>query len=275
MRKTYFLIAGIAGISPKYGSLGSVTLARYAVQVDLQYQFDGRAIPAEWKSGYVPQGCATPNEYPKIIYGTEVFEVNEELQKIALDFASRACLEDSERAQTYRRGFAQSPNGIFEPATRPPFVFAGDVASSNVFFHGHLLSETFEHSLKIMTDGKGQYTTTAQEDTATLAALVRGAVSQRLDFSRVIILRSASNFDQPPDIGSIPEIPLHLGHGGLELGLENLYGAGVEIVQGILRGWKGRFEAGVRPRNYIGDIFGSLGGEPDFGPGRCVEVAFS
>lgn len=29
---TYFLIAGIAGISPKLGTLGSVTFARYAVQ---------------------------------------------------------------------------------------------------------------------------------------------------------------------------------------------------------------------------------------------------
>ena len=42
LTKTYFLIAGIAGINSKFGTLGSVALARYAVQVDLQYEFDAR-----------------------------------------------------------------------------------------------------------------------------------------------------------------------------------------------------------------------------------------
>ena len=34
---------------------------------------------------------------------------------------------------------------------------------------------------------------------ATLAALLRGALQKKLDFSRIIILRAASNFDQPPE----------------------------------------------------------------------------
>ncbi|KAG6851323.1 hypothetical protein C0991_009374 [Blastosporella zonata] len=33
---TYFLIAGIAGVNPKYATIGSVTFARFAVQVALQ-----------------------------------------------------------------------------------------------------------------------------------------------------------------------------------------------------------------------------------------------
>lgn len=32
-------------------------------------------------------------------------------------------------------------------------------------------------------------------------------------------------------------------------------------------GWNSTFEAGVKAENYLGDIFGSLGGDPDFGPG--------
>ena len=48
---TYFLIAGIAGIDPKVATLGSVTFAKYAVQVALQYEFDAREIPANYTTG--------------------------------------------------------------------------------------------------------------------------------------------------------------------------------------------------------------------------------
>ena len=48
---TYFLIAGIAGIDPKAATLGSVTFAKYAVQVALQYEFDAREIPANYTTG--------------------------------------------------------------------------------------------------------------------------------------------------------------------------------------------------------------------------------
>ena len=39
------------------------------------------------------------------------------------------------------------------------------------------------------------------------------------------------------------------------------------MVEGILNEWEGTFAKGIPARNYIGDIFGSLGGVPDFGPG--------
>ena len=45
------MIAGIAGINPKVATLGSVTFARYAVQVALQYEFDAREIPSNFTTG--------------------------------------------------------------------------------------------------------------------------------------------------------------------------------------------------------------------------------
>lgn len=39
------------------------------------------------------------------------------------------------------------------------------------------------------------------------------------------------------------------------------------IIRGILNGWGCVFEQGIPTDNYIGDIFGSLGGTPDFGLG--------
>lgn len=78
--RTYWLIAGIAGVNPEVATLGSVTFAKYAVQVALQYEFDAREMPANFTTGYVPLGATAPGEYPTSIYGTEVFEVNEALR---------------------------------------------------------------------------------------------------------------------------------------------------------------------------------------------------
>lgn len=40
-----FTVAGIAGVNPKIAGIGSVTFARYAVQVALQYEIDGEQAP--------------------------------------------------------------------------------------------------------------------------------------------------------------------------------------------------------------------------------------
>lgn len=64
LSKSYFLVAGIAGINPKVATLGSVTFAKYAVQVALQYEFDYRDLPANLTTGYIPFGVDSPAEYP-------------------------------------------------------------------------------------------------------------------------------------------------------------------------------------------------------------------
>jgi hypothetical protein len=61
-----------------------------------------------------------------------------------------------------------------------------------------------------------------------------------------------------------------LDQNGFLIAIDNIYKAGVEIVQGILKDWDCTFKKGVKPTNYIGDIFGSLGGHPDFGPGSLT-----
>ena len=65
LTKTYFFIAGIAGVNPELGTTGSVTFARYAVQVALQYEIDIRELPSNFTTGYFPQGSEFPDEYPQ------------------------------------------------------------------------------------------------------------------------------------------------------------------------------------------------------------------
>lgn len=267
LSKTYFLIAGVGGINPTVGTLGSVVLAQYAVQVDLQYELDSREIPADWTTGYFPQGSHYPTEPPQTWYGTEVFELNNNLRKAAVEFARNASLLDAPRVREYSKKYASSHDGTFNTAhTSTPSIIEADVTSSNVFFHGRYLSEAFSQTCKTFTNGAAKYGITAQEDNGTLAALLRGAVQNQIDFSRIILMRTASNFDQPP-AGELPEIPLHSGHGGFQLAIKNIHRAGVEIVKGILEEWEDRFERGVPARNYVGDVWGTLGGTPGFGPG--------
>ena len=64
-----------------------------------------------------------------------------------------------------------------------------------------------------------------------------------------------------------------LDQNGFLIAIDNIYLAGVEIAKGVLKNWDCTFKKGIKPTNYIGDIFGSLPGTPDFGPGSLTEDA--
>lgn len=265
LTETYFMVAGIAGINPKHGTLGSVAFSTYAIQVALQYEFDAREIPSNFSTGYIPQGSYAPDEYPESIYGTEVFAVNEALRDIAVNFASSETYNDSTDAIAYRANYASDER--YAAATKKPGVITCDVATSDVYYSGTLLGEAFENFTTLMTNGSGVYCMTAQEDNATLEVMTRAAINGLVDFARIIIMRTGSDFDRPFPGESVEEHLFYAAQGGFEPAIENIYIAGTPIVKGILAGWESTFKAGVKTATYMGDIFGSLGGEPSFGPG--------
>lgn len=189
LTQTYFMVGGIAGVSPKEATLGSVALSRYAVQVALQYEFDAREMPENFTTGYLPYGTLSPDEYPTNLYGTEVLEVNADLRDIAFEYASRANLSSSKDASDY--GARYAPQGpAYVAATKGPSVVKCDSATSDVYYSGTLLSEAFENTTISWTNGSGVYCMTAQEDNATLEVLLRGAIDKLVDFSRIILMRT-------------------------------------------------------------------------------------
>ncbi|KAG6850395.1 hypothetical protein H0H93_013950 [Arthromyces matolae] len=264
LTSTYFMIAGIAGVNPKRATIGGITFARFAVQVALQFEIDAREKPANFSTGYFPQGSDSPNEYPQSIYGTEVFEVNDALRKLAVGFAKTAKLTDSELSQTVRKRYATTP--AFKAGAEPPSVVECDTATADVFYSGTLLADRFDNTSTLFTNGSAAYCTTQQEDNATLEALMRGASRGLVDFSRIIILRAGSDFERPPQ-GEDAISNLLGDSGAFDSSLANIHLAGVKVVEGIVAGWDRTFKNGVKPQNYIGDIFGTLGGVPNFGPG--------
>jgi len=156
LTKTYFLIAGIAGVNPYQGTLGTAAFARYSIQVALQFEIDAREIPSNWTTGYFAQDSLAPLQYPKSIYGTEVFELNVVLRDKAISLAANVALNDSDEAIAYRAKYD------YAPANEPPKVIAGDAACSDVFYSGHLLGEAFGNFTYLITNGSGVYVTTAQ-----------------------------------------------------------------------------------------------------------------
>ncbi|KAK3690321.1 purine nucleoside permease-domain-containing protein [Podospora appendiculata] len=269
LRKTYFLVAGIAGVSPKVSTLGGVALSRFVVQVALQYEFDAREMPKNFTSGYFSYGTLLPNEYPTTIYGTEVLEINEALRDIAYSYAAKAKLTDNSGAAEYRARY-HAAGSAYASAAEPPSVVKCDSATSDVYYSGALLSEEFENVTEVWTNGTGEYCMTAQEDNATLEVLLRMAIEGIVDFSRVIVMRTGSDFDRPPPGVSAYQHLVILQQNGFLIAIDNIFQAGIEIVKGIVSNWDCTFKKGVKPTNYIGDIFGSLGGKPDFGPGSLT-----
>lgn len=192
-----------------------------------------------------------------------MFEVNDNLRQLAIGFAQTARLNDSADAVAYRANYAQSD--AFIAGSQAPAVFGCDVATSDVYYSGTLLSEAFENYTKLATNGSGTYCTTAQEDNATLEALLRAASHRLVDFGRIIIMRTASDYDRPyPGEESYTNL-FYVEQGAFEPAVQNIYLAGVKVVLGILDAWESTFEKGVPASNYLGDIFGTLGGTPDFG----------
>ena len=80
-------------------------------------------------------------------------------------------------------------------------------------------------------------------------------------------MRTISDFDRPYPGEAATTNLFWADQGAFEPAVQNIYLAGIKVVEGILDGWNTTFAKGVNASNYLGDIFGTLGGTPDFGPG--------
>lgn len=77
-----------------------------------------------------------------------------------------------------------------------------------------------------------------------LTALRRAADAGRLDFNRIAVLRTASNFDRPHDGQNTAE-SLGAKSGGFGPATQNAFLAGNALAQDIITHWD-RYEAGLK-----------------------------
>jgi purine nucleoside permease len=233
LRRTYFLIAGIAGIDPARGTIGSATWARYAVDIGLAHEIDARDMPRGWADGYFGVGTDAPGKKPRLEYRTEVFRLDETLLQKALSLSHQAALEDSDDVRAYRAHYQRSP------ANGPPQVTQCDTVTSDTWWVGQRLGEHARRWTALLTDGEGIYCTTQEEDNATLTALTRGAQSGLVDFKRVAVLRTGSDFDRGyTNQDAIDSLRAQLAlAGGVRISTDNLVRAGLPLVEDIAQHW--------------------------------------
>nr|WP_321786473.1 purine nucleoside permease [Burkholderia pyrrocinia] len=232
LRTTYFVVTGIAGIDPAQGTLGSAAWARYLVDFGIQWELDAREIPAGWKSGYLGINTKNGDEKPPLDYRTEVFRLNEALLRKAVALSRDVTLHDSKEAAAYRAKYPDAP------ANRPPTVIQCDTLAGDTWFSGTKLGERASEWTRLLTDGKGVYCTTQQEDNATFEVIKRAAAAGLADTQRVAVLRSGSDFDRPPPGGSdVDNLLDYQSQGGFVPALDNLYLAGSPLVNAIVKDW--------------------------------------
>jgi purine nucleoside permease len=239
LRRSYWLVAGIAGVDPADASLGSAVWADYVVDGDLSHEIDARELPAGWETGYVPLGKTKPYEQPREVEGQPVghaFKLNPALVNWAYSLTKDTPLADNTTLQKLRTRYTSTPN-----AQRPPFVLIGANLAASTYWHGQLLDQWANAWTRYYTDGSGNFVTTAMEDSGVLRALENLTHAGRTDRERALVLRTASNFDMPPPGGSAAASlagDTVDGYSAYLPALDAAHRVGCRVVHAIVENWK-------------------------------------
>ncbi len=240
LSKAYWLVAGIAGIDPEDASVGSAAWARYLIDGDIAHEIDAREIPKDWTSGYFALHSKGPMDpTPLEPVNGEMFELNPALQDWAFALTKGMSLPDDARIAEARKAFRGYPN-----AQKPPFVLKGDNLAAMTFWHGARMTRWANDWTKFWTRGKGEFVTSAMEETGTFQSIEYLTKVGRADRDRVLVLRAGSNFTMPPP--GIDPAPYLLGenqgYAGMTAALESLYAVGGKVVDEITTHWD-KYEA--------------------------------
>jgi purine nucleoside permease len=233
----YFVVAGIGGIDPAMGSLGSAVWSDWIIDGDQAYEIDAREIPKDWSTGYIPLGKSIPYEQPrKPRFGDDgnIFHLNTPLVSWAFNLTKDVELPDTPQIKASRMEYEG------DTAHRPPFVLRGDNLSASTFWHGKLLNQWARDWVKYQSDGHGTYAICGMEDTGTLQSLTWLAKAGKVDINRVLVLRTASNYDQQRTgitaAESIAETKIGKYSAYLPA-LDNAYRVGHVVVDSLVANW--------------------------------------
>jgi purine nucleoside permease len=236
LRRAYWLVAGIAGADPDDMSIGSAAWAEWVIDGDLSHEIDPREIPKDWATGYMPLRHAEPyaQPVPEDDEGV-VYRLDPDLVDWAYELTREVALEDSEALRALRERYVGHP-----AAQRPPFVLKGDNLASMTFWHGRLLNQRANDWIAYWTGGQGNFVTTAMEDTGTLQSLTFLDQAGRIDRSRILVLRTASNYSmQHSGITAVESLSGEKkgDYSAFLPSLEAAWRVGQPVVEELVEGW--------------------------------------
>ncbi len=234
LTKAYWLVAGIAGADPEKATLGSAVWTDYVIDGDLGYEIDSREIPADWTTGYIPLGKRSPFEPPADAKQGQLYQLNPPLMEWAYGLTKDVPLADTDAIRSRRAQFEQ------EAAKKPPSVTKGSEISASTYWHGKILDQWANAWVAYYTGGNGSYVTSAMEDSGTLQSLTFLGKAGKVDYSRVMVLRTVSNFDQQrPGVSAADSLAEQRvsKYGGYMASLEGAYAVGHVVVDQLVQNW--------------------------------------
>jgi purine nucleoside permease len=208
LRRTYFLLSGIAGADPKAASLACAAWIQTVVDGNPAFEIDSREIPTGWPYGLVAFGAKEPGKGSKNVdsvpaagasdngsggVGTVAFRLNPRLVDWAYALTRAVAIPDDPAMRASRARFVQFPN-----AMRPPFVLEGDSLGADRFWHGAGMARWAEEWVSLYTRGSGRLTMSDCEDQGVCIAMRQLEKMGKADFNRLLILRTSCNFVIPP-----------------------------------------------------------------------------
>src|SRR3954470_18749532 len=155
LSKSYWLVAGIAGLDPADAGVGSAVWADYVVEGDLGHEIDAREIPADWSTGYVPLRKKKPYELPlqpAAERADNCYQIEPGLLQWAYALTKDTPLADTQALRQFRARYTAHPK-----AQQPPSVLIGSNLSSSTYWHGKLLNAWANDWVRYYTEGRGNY----------------------------------------------------------------------------------------------------------------------
>lgn len=230
LTKAYWLMAGIAGVDPQAGSIGSAAWSDWVVDADPLYEIDDREIIPGWPWGLYAFEAQDPSEKGSGDGASGMaWRLDPALTHWAFQLTRDVPLPDSPKLALERAGFAEDA-----PAQKPPHVFVGSNLGTVRFWHGARRTAWAREWVRIQTNGQGAFAMSDGEDQAVLDTLFLFARDGRVDPKRVLVLRAASNYTRP---GAGKPMRVVFAEGGLEAGVEAAYRVGSPVVKALVAGW--------------------------------------
>jgi purine nucleoside permease len=234
LSRTYWLVNGIAGVNPALASIGSAAWARYVIDGDVAYEIDAREADQEWPYAVIPIGSKTPNQKPAREGWepeTMAYPLSPALVGWAYALTKDTQIPDSDGMRAYRALYEGYPN-----AQRPPFVLLGETFGSCRFWHGRAMTRWAVDWTRLWTDGKGEFAMSDMEDQGIAAALSRLSKMGKVDFERVMFLRTASNYCMQAPAQDVNK-SLHSEYAGYIPSLEAAYRVGSRVTHQLASHW--------------------------------------
>ncbi|MGD0909289.1 MAG: purine nucleoside permease [Candidatus Acidiferrales bacterium] len=250
LRKSYWLINGIAGVSPREMAVGSAVWTDFVVNGNLVHEIDAREIPKDWPDGFYALDKSKPEEQPRVPVGSEedvrtwqdygahsnrsgsVMRMNPGLMSWALGLTHEMKLPETDAMRALGALYKGYP-----AAQRPPQITVGANVATETYWHGAKMDEWAHRWVRYMTDGRASYGSTAENDSGAMVALAALTRAGRADWNRALLLRTGSNFDMQPPSETAEQSANRRQNAAYEPALESAYLVGSRIVKSLIDGW--------------------------------------